>query len=53
MDKVIEEQRDRLLDAAVPAQQALIRRAVEVLKHLTLVERLEPFLTTVAYAELD
>jgi len=53
MDKVIEEQRARLLDAAAPAQRPLIQRAVAVLKHLTHVERLEPFLTTVAYAELD
>ncbi|MGE5624257.1 MAG: malate synthase A [Bacillota bacterium] len=53
MDMVIESQRTRLEQAALPVQHGALQRAVDILKHLTQAERLEPFLTTVAYAELD
>ena len=53
IDRVIEAQRERLLNAAVPEQQRHLKRAVEILNHLTHEERLEPFLTTVAYNDLE
>ena len=52
-DEVLAEQRTRLLDKADTAQQAHISRATDILHGLTYAQRLEPFLTTLAYAELD
>ena len=52
-DEVLGEERERLMAAAEPAQQAFIRRAAEIVEQLTYAEKLEPFLTSVAYAELD
>jgi malate synthase len=53
IDAVIAEQETRLLKLAPTAQQAEISRATIILKDLTHSERLEPFLTTVAYHDLD
>jgi malate synthase len=53
IDAVLDEQSARLTQAAVPAQQAHVRRAVELVRTLTHAERLEPFLTTVAYNDLE
>ena len=52
-DEVLGEERERLTAAAETAQQPFIRRAAEIVEQLTYAEKLEPFLTTVAYAELD
>ena len=51
-DMTLAAQRDRLLADATVGQQAHIRRAAELLLRLTHAERLEPFLTTLAYADL-
>ena len=53
IDKVLDEQSARLTRAAAPAQQAHIRRAADLVRILTHAERLEPFLTTVAYNDLE
>ncbi len=53
IDAVIVEQEARLLKLAPAAQQAEISRATGILNDLTHSERLEPFLTTVAYHDLD
>ncbi|HEV2111491.1 MAG TPA: malate synthase A [Gammaproteobacteria bacterium] len=52
-DETLEEERDRLLAGADAAQQPHIRRAAAILEQLTYAGRLEPFLTTVAYGDLD
>ena len=52
-DEVLGEERERLTAAAETAQQPFIRRAAEIVEQLTYAEKLEPFLMTVAYAELD
>jgi malate synthase len=53
IDTVLDEQSARLIQAAAPAQQAHVRRAAELVRSLTHAERLEPFLTTVAYNDLE
>jgi malate synthase len=53
IDAELVAQRDRLLAAAPVNQHASIRRATELLAHLTHAERLAPFLTTLAYADLE
>ncbi|HEX4299377.1 MAG TPA: malate synthase A [Gammaproteobacteria bacterium] len=53
IDAVLDEQSARLTQAAAPAQQAHVRRAAELVRTLTHAERLEPFLTTVAYNDLE
>jgi len=53
IDAVLDEQSARLTKAAIPAQQAHVRRAAELVRTLTHAERLEPFLTTVAYNDLE
>jgi malate synthase len=53
IDAVLDEQSARLIQAAAPAQQAHVRRAAELVRTLTHAERLEPFLTTVAYNDLE
>ncbi|HEX2666932.1 MAG TPA: malate synthase A [Gammaproteobacteria bacterium] len=53
IDDTVERQCGRLLNSAPPAQHAHLRRAVGLLKDLTHAERLEPFLTSVAYHDLD
>jgi malate synthase len=53
IDAVLDEQSARLTQAAALAQQAHVRRAAELVRQLTYAERLEPFLTTVAYNDLE
>jgi malate synthase len=52
-DDVLGKERERLVAAAESVQQPFIRRAAEIVERLTHAEKLEPFLTTVAYVELD
>jgi len=52
-DDVLGKERERLVAAAEPVQQPFIRRAAAIVERLTHAEKLEAFLTTVAYAELD
>ena len=53
MDDLLKRQATRLMAEAAPAQRPHVKRAVEILRELTFAERLQPFLTTAAYAELD
>ncbi len=53
IDTVLDQESARLTQAAAPAQQAHVRRAAGLVRNLTHAERLEPFLTTVAYNDLD
>jgi malate synthase len=53
IDTVLDQESERLTQAAAPAQQAHVRRAAELVRNLTHAERLEPFLTTVAYNDLE
>ncbi len=52
-DEILAEERARLRVIADETQQSFIARAAAILKELTYAERLEPFLTTVAYGDLD
>ena len=52
-DEILEEERDRLLAAAGAAHRPFLQRAADILEELTYKQRLEPFLTTVAYGDLD
>ena len=52
-DEVLQEERDRLLAVAEPAHRPFLQRAAELLEELTHKQQLEPFLTTVAYGDLD
>jgi malate synthase len=51
-DMTLIAQRDRLLASVTAGQQAHIRRAAELLLQLTHADRLAPFMTTLAYADL-
>ena len=53
IDAVLDQESARLEQAAAPAQQPHVRRAAELVRELTHAERLEPFLTTVAYSDLE
>jgi malate synthase len=53
IDAVLDQESQRLAKAAAPAQQPHVRRAAELVRELTHAERLEPFLTTVAYNDLE
>jgi malate synthase len=53
IDAVLDHESARLTQAAAPSQQAHVRRAAELVRDLIQVERLEPFLTTVAYKDLE
>ena len=53
VDAVLDQESVRLEKAAAPAQQPHVRRAAELVRQLTHAERLEPFLTTVAYNDLE
>jgi malate synthase len=53
IDTVLDQESARLTQAAAPAQQAHVHRAAELVRNLTHSERLEPFLTTVAYNDLE
>ncbi|HEY1992465.1 MAG TPA: malate synthase A [Gammaproteobacteria bacterium] len=53
IDAEIARQRRRLADEAVIALRPHVQRAADLLKEMTHAERLEPFLTTVAYRELE
>ena len=52
-DEILEEERARLLAAADAAYRPFLQRAADILEELTYKQRLEPFLTTVAYGDLD
>ena len=52
-DEVLAGERTQLLDGTDNERQVHVRRATDILRGLTYAERLEPFLTTLAYAELD
>ena len=52
-DQILAEELERLLMGADAPQQAHLRRAAQILEELTYAGRLEPFLTTVAYNDLD
>ncbi|HEY3646078.1 MAG TPA: malate synthase A [Gammaproteobacteria bacterium] len=53
IDAVLDQESERLAKAAQPAQQAHVRRAAGLVRDLIHAERLEPFLTTVAYNDLE
>ena len=53
IDAEIVSHTERLSEAAVPGLRAHVRRAADLLKSMTHAERLEPFLTTVAYRDLE
>jgi malate synthase len=53
LDAELAMQRDRLLATAPTSRQASIRRAAELLGRLIHAERLPPFLTTLAYPDLE
>jgi malate synthase len=53
IDAALDQESARLAKAARPAQQGHVRRAAELVRDLTHAERLEPFLTTVAYTDLE
>ena len=52
-DATLVEESSRLLATADAQQQAQLRRAAQILEELTYAGQLEPFLTTVAYNDLD
>jgi malate synthase len=52
-DETLGEELDQLLTGADAALQGHLRRATQLLEQLTYAGRLEPFLTTVAYGDLD
>lgn len=52
-DAVLTEERERLLAATEPARRPFIQRAAHILEELTHKQWLEPFLTTVAYGDLE
>jgi hypothetical protein len=52
-ETALAEQHAQLLKGSGPDQQRYVRRAAEILEHITRSERLAPFLTSVAYADLD
>ena len=53
IDAVLDRESARLTQAAASAQQRHVSRAAEHVRTLTRAERLEPFLTSVAYPDLD
>jgi malate synthase len=53
IDAALDQESARLERAAAAAQQGHVRRAAELVRDLTHAERLEPFLTTVAYNDLE
>ena len=52
-DELLADQRSRLLAAAGPQQKPYVERAAQFLSQLVHAERLEPFLTSIAYGDLD
>jgi len=52
-EAALAEQHAQLLKSSGPDLQRYVRRAAEILEHITRSERLAPFLTSVAYADLD
>jgi len=52
-DGVLQEERGRLLAAADAAHRPFLQRAADILEEITRKPRLESFLTTVAYGDLD
>ncbi|HSN16606.1 MAG TPA: malate synthase A [Gammaproteobacteria bacterium] len=53
IDAEIARQRELLTSEAAPALRSHVQRAADLLKEMTHSGRLEPFLTTVAYRDLD
>ena len=53
IDTEIARQRERLAGEAITALRPHVERAADLLKDMTHAEQLEPFLTTVAYHDLD